>query len=176
MQIGTPSKDLAAGGRNNLRFFTFFNSGIRIHSSHERTNIQRSSNRIRMSIYEEIEFEDLDFNPKTQIYTYPCPCGDTFTISLEALWDGEDIATCPSCTLRIEIIYDEEDLPPLRTDDDDDDDDDDEESVDEGNDEKDDGVKNEGEEEEKKDEEEEDEKKKKIDDLANITRKSLAVK
>lgn len=173
MQIGTPSKDLAAGGRNNLRFFTFFNSGIRIHSSHERTNIQRSSNRIRMSIYEEIEFEDLDFNPKTQIYTYPCPCGDTFTISLEALWDGEDIATCPSCTLRIEIIYDEEDLPPLlRTDDDDDD----EESVDEGNDEKDDGVKNEGEEEEKKDEEEEDEKKKKIDDLANITRKSLAVK
>ena len=125
-----------------------------------------------MSIYEEIEFEDLDFNPKTQIYTYPCPCGDTFTISLEALWDGEDIATCPSCTLRIEIIYDEEDLPPLlRTNDDDDDD---EESVDEGNDEKDDGVKTEGEEEKKKKEEEEDEKK--IDDLANIARKSLAVK
>ncbi len=66
-----------------------------------------------MSIYEEVEIEDLDYDPMAQIYTYPCPCGDKFTISLEALWDGEDIATCPSCTLRIEIIYDEENLPPL---------------------------------------------------------------
>jgi len=36
-----------------------------------------------------------------------------FNITLEELWDGEDIATCPSCTLRISIIFDEEDLPPL---------------------------------------------------------------
>lgn len=112
-----------------------------------------------MSIYEEIEFEDLDFDPKTQIYTYPCPCGDKFTISLEALWDGEDIATCPSCTLRIEIIYDEEDLPPLR------DDSDEEEEGDEG-------VKN-----GKEKKEEEEEKKEDVDDgLANIARKSLTVK
>lgn len=114
-----------------------------------------------MSIYEEIEFEDLDYNPKTQIYTYPCPCGDKFTISLEALWDGEDIATCPSCTLRIEIIYDEEDLPPLR-------DDSDDEVEGEG----DKGVKNEVEK-----EKEEEEKKEDVDDgLANIARKSLTVK
>ena len=111
-----------------------------------------------MSIYEEIEIEDLDYNPKTQIYTYPCPCGDKFTISLEALWDGEDIATCPSCTLRIEIIYDEEDLPPLR--------DDSDEEVEEGGE----GVKNEK-------EKEEEEKKEDVDDgLANIARKSLTVK
>mmetsp|Transcript_19897 Transcript_19897/g.41731 ORF Transcript_19897/g.41731 Transcript_19897/m.41731 type:complete len:105 (+) Transcript_19897:374-688(+) len=71
-----------------------------------------------MSIYEEVEFEDLDYDPIKRIYTYPCPCGDKFSISLEELWDGEDIATCPSCTLRIEIIYDEEDLPPLPEDDD----------------------------------------------------------
>lgn len=84
-----------------------------------------------MSIYEEVEIEDLDYDPITQIYTYPCPCGDKFTISLEALWDGEDIATCPSCTLRIEIIYDEENLPPLRRDDSDDDDEDDDEEEEE---------------------------------------------
>ncbi|KAL7474353.1 hypothetical protein ACHAW6_000327 [Cyclotella cf. meneghiniana] len=72
-----------------------------------------------MSIYEEVEIEDLDYDPVKRIYTYPCPCGDKFSISLEALWDGEDIATCPSCTLRIEIIYDEADLPPLPPDDDD---------------------------------------------------------
>ncbi|KAL3793250.1 hypothetical protein HJC23_000792 [Cyclotella cryptica] len=80
-----------------------------------------------MSIYEEVEIEDLDYDPLKRIYTYPCPCGDKFSISLEALWDGEDIATCPSCTLRIEIIYDEDDLPPLPQDDDDESEDDGEE-------------------------------------------------
>jgi diphthamide biosynthesis protein 3 len=74
-----------------------------------------------MSVYEEVEIEDLDYDPVTRIYTYPCPCGDHFRISLEDLWDGEDIAPCPSCTLRIMIIYDEEDLPPLPDDEDTDD-------------------------------------------------------
>jgi len=109
-----------------------------------------------MSIYEEVEFEDLDYDPVTQIYTYPCPCGDKFSISLEALWDGEDIATCPSCTLRIEIIYDEEDLPPLR--------DDDDES----------GGEEEEEEGEKK---KQDEKGEEIDhNIASVLQKSLTVK
>mmetsp|Transcript_18465 Transcript_18465/g.26963 ORF Transcript_18465/g.26963 Transcript_18465/m.26963 type:complete len:106 (+) Transcript_18465:47-364(+) len=66
-----------------------------------------------MSIYEEVEIEDLDYDAVEMMYTYPCPCGDKFRIGLEDLWDGEDIAPCPSCTLRIMIIYDEEDLPPL---------------------------------------------------------------
>lgn len=35
-----------------------------------------------MSIYDEIEFEDLDFNEEEQLYTYPCPCGDKFVITL----------------------------------------------------------------------------------------------
>lgn len=63
------------------------------------------------SIYDEIEIEDMIFDKETEIYTYPCPCGDKFTISLEDLYDGDDIATCPSCTLRIKVIFDEELLP-----------------------------------------------------------------
>src|SRR5210317_1097100 len=117
-----------------------------------------------MSIYEEVEFEDLDYDPVTQIYTYPCPCGDKFSISLEALWDGEDIATCPSCTLRVEIIYDEEDLPPLREDDDDDDGSDNEGEKDEGQ------KNNKGEYEEKKEDDTVDH------NIANIMQKSLTVK
>jgi len=66
-----------------------------------------------MSIYEEIEIEDMEYNPLEYVYTYPCPCGDRFRITLEELWEGEDIATCPSCTLRIQIVFDESDLPPL---------------------------------------------------------------
>jgi hypothetical protein len=33
------------------------------------------------------------------------------------LYDGEDIAHCPSCTLRIRVIFDEENLPELNEDD-----------------------------------------------------------
>jgi diphthamide biosynthesis protein 3 len=88
-----------------------------------------------MPLYEEIEFEDLIFDAKTETYSYPCPCGDKFKISLEELWDGEDIADCQSCTLFIKVIYEEEDLPPLRGEDsdsndkDDDDEDDNEDEV-----------------------------------------------
>lgn len=66
-----------------------------------------------MSIYEEVEFEDMIFDEADLSYTYPCPCGDKFRITLEELHDGEDIAKCPSCTLRIMVIFDESDLPPL---------------------------------------------------------------
>lgn len=33
---------------------------------------------------------------------------------MEELYDGEDIGTCPSCTLRIRIIFDEDNLPALK--------------------------------------------------------------
>ena len=46
-------------------------------------------------------------------YSYPCPCGDKFRITLEELHDGEDIANCGSCSLRIQIIFEPEDLPEL---------------------------------------------------------------
>ena len=90
-----------------------------------------------MSIYEEVEIEDMIYNDVDYSYTYQCPCGDIFRITLEELHDGEDIAKCPSCTLRIMVVYDVSDLPPLPNDIDDDDNDesenDDEESNDKGN-------------------------------------------
>jgi diphthamide biosynthesis protein 3 len=72
-----------------------------------------------MPLYDEIEIEDMRYDPETKVYSYPCPCGDRFKVSLEDLWDGEDIADCQSCTLYIEVIYDEEDLQPLPEDNDD---------------------------------------------------------
>lgn len=61
-------------------------------------------------IYEEVEIEDMKYDIAGMTFTFPCPCGDKFTISLEELHDGEDIATCPSCTLRIRVIFDSETL------------------------------------------------------------------
>jgi diphthamide biosynthesis protein 3 len=59
-----------------------------------------------MSIYDEIEIEDMTFDETLKIYHYPCPCGDRFEINIADLRDGEDIAVCPSCSLMIKVIFD----------------------------------------------------------------------
>jgi diphthamide biosynthesis protein 3 len=60
-----------------------------------------------MSLYDEIEIEDMTFDEALQIYHFPCPCGDRFEIAVDDLRDGEtDIATCPSCSLQIRVIFD----------------------------------------------------------------------
>ena len=53
----------------------------------------------------------MTYDPALQTYTYPCPCGDRFQISIDDLRDGEEIAVCPSCSLMIRVIYDVDDLP-----------------------------------------------------------------
>ena len=57
-------------------------------------------------IYDEIEIEDMNFDPTLQIYHYPCPCGDRFEIAIASLRDGEEIAVCPGCSLMIRVIFD----------------------------------------------------------------------
>ena len=59
-----------------------------------------------ISVYDEIEIEDMTFDPTLQIYHYPCPCGDRFEIAIADLRDGEEIAVCPSCSLMIRVIFD----------------------------------------------------------------------
>jgi len=34
------------------------------------------------AVYDEVEIEDMDFDEETGIFTYPCPCGDKFQITL----------------------------------------------------------------------------------------------
>uniref|UniRef100_A0AC34R129 DPH-type MB domain-containing protein n=1 Tax=Panagrolaimus sp. JU765 TaxID=591449 RepID=A0AC34R129_9BILA len=60
-----------------------------------------------MSVFhDEVEIEDFEFDEVKNVYHYPCPCGDRFEISLDMLEMGEDVATCPSCSLIIRVIYD----------------------------------------------------------------------
>ncbi|KAF8914482.1 hypothetical protein CPB85DRAFT_1375485 [Mucidula mucida] len=56
--------------------------------------------------YDEIEIEDMVWDAEKRVFHYPCPCGDRFEISRKQLADYEDIATCPSCSLIIRVIYD----------------------------------------------------------------------
>ena len=55
---------------------------------------------------DEIEIEDMAFNSEKHVYHYPCPCGDRFEISRSQPANYEDVATCPSCSLIIRVIYD----------------------------------------------------------------------
>jgi len=52
----------------------------------------------------------MDWDNDLNAYTYPCPCGDVFQITKDELFNGEEIAHCPSCTLIIRVIYDVEDF------------------------------------------------------------------
>jgi len=56
--------------------------------------------------YDEIEIEDMAWDAVKKVFHYPCPCGDRFEISRQQLREYEDIATCPSCSLIIRVIYD----------------------------------------------------------------------
>jgi diphthamide biosynthesis protein 3 len=64
------------------------------------------------AIYDEIEIEDMTFDPALDIYHYPCPCGDRFEITLQDLRDGEEVAVCPSCSLMIRVVFEVVSLLP----------------------------------------------------------------
>ncbi|KAK3315495.1 diphthamide biosynthesis protein [Apodospora peruviana] len=67
-----------------------------------------------ISVYDEVEIEDMTFDETLQIYHYPCPCGDKFEIALADLRDEQDIAVCPSCSLMIRVIFEVSDLPKVQ--------------------------------------------------------------
>ncbi len=60
--------------------------------------------------YDEVDLEDMEWSEELEAFTYQCPCGDFFQITLEELRRGEDVAHCPSCSLVLLVIYDPEDV------------------------------------------------------------------
>lgn len=78
-----------------------------------------------MSVYhDEVEIEDFEYDEDAETYYYPCPCGDRFEITKVRSWlfdgiltngvrisfqeqleNGEEEATCPSCSLIVKVIY-----------------------------------------------------------------------
>ncbi|XP_057630076.1 diphthamide biosynthesis protein 3-like isoform X1 [Chionomys nivalis] len=58
--------------------------------------------------HDEAEIEDIGYDEDSETYFYPRPCGDNFSITKEDLENGEDVATCPSYSLILEVIYDKD--------------------------------------------------------------------
>ena len=77
-----------------------------IYASYEAHEEQRLYNLAMGAYYDEIEIEDMAWDEEKAVFHYPCPCGDRFEISRKQLANYEDIATCPSCSLIIRVIYD----------------------------------------------------------------------
>ena len=63
--------------------------------------------------YDEVDLEDMEWNAELGAFTYQCPCGDLFQITPDELRAGEEIGHCPSCSLVITVVYDDEDLKDL---------------------------------------------------------------
>jgi len=58
--------------------------------------------------YDTVDLDEMDYEEDTDSYYFPCPCGDRFVITSEDLAEGEDIAYCPSCSLKIKVLADQE--------------------------------------------------------------------
>ena len=65
-----------------------------------------------MTVYDDVDLEDMSWDSELESYTYECPCGDLFQISKDELRAGEEIARCPACTLGVRVIYDADDFAP----------------------------------------------------------------
>lgn len=42
-----------------------------------------------MTLHDEVEVEDMEWSEELQAFTYQCPCGDLFQITLEELAAGK---------------------------------------------------------------------------------------
>lgn len=57
-----------------------------------------------LSYYDQVDIADFAYNEDLKLFTYPCPCGDLFEISLADLENGETIARCNSCSLLLYVV------------------------------------------------------------------------
>ncbi len=73
-------------------------------------NVYFSEKKDSLSFYDEIDILDFKFHPETQQFTYPCPCGDLFIITLEDLKNSETVARCVSCSLIVMVVYEKCDI------------------------------------------------------------------
>ena len=59
-----------------------------------------------IAVHEEVPLAEMELDEELDGYLYDCPCGDEFFISIEDLKQGLNIAECPSCSLKIRVLFD----------------------------------------------------------------------
>ena len=61
-----------------------------------------------VAVHEEVQLSEMEFDQELEGYLYDCPCGDEFFISTDDLKRGLNIAECPSCSLKIRVLFNHE--------------------------------------------------------------------
>ncbi|KAL8449354.1 hypothetical protein Emag_003644 [Eimeria magna] len=87
-------------------------------SSTETAAVVESVSHADEAAYEEVRLQELEFDALEQLFVYPCPCGDLFELPLAELraaaagaeTQGFALASCPSCSLKIRVLFDTAEL------------------------------------------------------------------
>lgn len=58
-----------------------------------------------VAVHEEVNLSEMEFDEELEGYLYDCPCGDEFFISIQDLKNGLNIAECPSCSLKLRVLF-----------------------------------------------------------------------
>jgi len=53
----------------------------------------------------QIDLDDIPFCTESNTFQYKCRCGDVLKITIEQLEEGIEIYECFSCSLRIHLLY-----------------------------------------------------------------------
>ncbi|KAJ2822314.1 hypothetical protein IWW50_004264 [Coemansia erecta] len=62
-------------------------------------------NRARGVVQDEVDLDDMDFDPQTGSYSYPCRCSNSHVISEDDLAAGREIVPCTGCSLKIRVLF-----------------------------------------------------------------------
>lgn len=59
---------------------------------------------------QQVNIEDFTYDEDLETYFHPCSCGEKYEIFKGDLINGEDMATCCGCSMKIKIIYNPDDF------------------------------------------------------------------
>jgi len=69
-----------------------------------------------VEIYEDVGINEMMFDARGGgIWQYDCPCGDIFTITRDELERGISVAVCPTCSLKVRVRFNADDLRQFST-------------------------------------------------------------
>lgn len=68
------------------------------------SEVEESEESLRF--YDEVEIEDMQYDPKTDSLWFPRPCGDLFRITKQQLRDGEEVVKIINISkiIRVRVI------------------------------------------------------------------------
>ncbi|OEH80584.1 csl zinc finger domain [Cyclospora cayetanensis] len=120
VEVVLPSTQASGGQSTSIRSTTFSKTSATVFEGG--TAVEEEA----IIAYEEVNLQDLEFDALDQQFLYPCPCGDLFELTVADLqaavaaaaspspaFSGFAIASCPSCSLQVKVLFEIEQLRHL---------------------------------------------------------------